>query len=217
MLGNVDGLVEHYPSDGLMAGGRSGGAVVGHVVIRVGHQAAYREALDEGLVAAIADAFQLIGEHAQLRIGQIAQLQNMCESEKATLCKARERADLPAARWRRRQCPGHDSGHQRNLHTAVNYSRRFVSARETESEKEMVSEGDRRMLNTCVSSGDAKSAACYLPLWPTLLLLNLSPKVYKAATTCSPCLHSSQTSPGRLSAWLGGRGVKGEKASPCFA
>lgn len=91
LLRNVDGLVEHYPSDGLMAGGRCGGAVVGHVVIRVGHQAAYREALDEGLVAAIADAFQLIGQHAQLRIGQIAQLQNRCESEKATSRKARER------------------------------------------------------------------------------------------------------------------------------
>lgn len=123
----------------------------------------------------------------------------------------REGADLPAARWRRRQCPGHDSGHQRNLHTAVNYSRRFVSARETESEKEMVSEGDRRMLNTCVSSADAKSAACYLPLWPTLLLLNLSPKVYKAATTCSPCLHSSQTSPGRVSARLWEGGLRGRR------
>lgn len=87
MLRYVDGLVEHYPSDGLVAGGRSSGAVVGHVVIRVGHQAAYREALDEGLVAAIANAFQLIGEHAQLRIGEIAQLQYRCESEKETSWK----------------------------------------------------------------------------------------------------------------------------------
>lgn len=75
MLGDVDGLVQDHPSDCLVAGRGCGGAVVGHVVVRVRQQASDGEPLHEGLVASVPDPLQLIGEHAQLRVGKVSQLE----------------------------------------------------------------------------------------------------------------------------------------------
>jgi len=47
---------------------------------------------------------------------------------------------LPAAEWRRPRCPGRDWGHLRNLHTAGNCSRIFVSGGKQRGNKESVGE-----------------------------------------------------------------------------
>lgn len=70
----VDWLVQHNPGDGLVAGRSRCRAIVRHVVVGVGQQPAYGEPLHKDLIAAVTNALQLVGQHAQLGIGEVAQL-----------------------------------------------------------------------------------------------------------------------------------------------
>lgn len=72
----VDWLIKHHPGDGLVASRSCCRAIVCHVVVRIGQQSAYGEPLHKDLVAAIADTLQLVGQHAQLGIGEVSQLTN---------------------------------------------------------------------------------------------------------------------------------------------
>jgi len=74
LLCDVDGLVEHHPSDCFVAGWCRCWSIVGHVVIRIGKQSPNRESFDERLIPTVANALQLIGEHAQLRIREVSKL-----------------------------------------------------------------------------------------------------------------------------------------------
>lgn len=125
----VDWLVQHNPGDGLVAGWSRCRAIVRHVVVRVGQQSAYGEPLHKDLIATVTNALQLVGQHAQLGIGEVAQLadsqliRSSASGNSQFSCQ-----DSPAVEWRRRRCPGPGSVRLRNLRRAGSCNRIFVSA-----------------------------------------------------------------------------------------
>lgn len=60
-----------------MAGRCRGGAFVRHIVLGVGQEAADRDATDVRLVPAKSYFLQLVGQHSQLRVGQVAKLERV--------------------------------------------------------------------------------------------------------------------------------------------
>lgn len=75
LLGNVYGFILHDPGHGLRARRRRRRTLVRHVVFGVRQEAPNREPAHGRLVTAESDSLQLVGQHAELGVGEVAQLE----------------------------------------------------------------------------------------------------------------------------------------------